>query len=278
MSDNIEFQKNALKYEILQQTHFGNLLVLKHFPWSDEDEPIEPDNNTFLIHHFTCLGSVKQVESVVAKGAKMDVIEADTCMTPLMIACRYGEFKMVKVLLDAGANPLIKGKDGRNAFNFAFQFSSEETFRLVLDRVLAKNEGMSPSHMLTYINTLSPYNVPFLTKLETRNDLILFSRWFRYNLGLSTDMRSFSLIIEYLILSNKDGLVATLMCANENEDLPLLELLLRHMYRHRKDENTLYVVKDAFIDALNRVSPMKILSAYSLHLYKLGELLVSNFW
>ena len=62
-------------------------------------------------------------------GAKMgrellNVLDNNEC-TPLWLAARTGNGKMVKVLLDAGADPSIKNKDGLSPEEAAVKFKKQ---------------------------------------------------------------------------------------------------------------------------------------------------------
>ena len=78
------------------------------------------------------------------------------------------------------------------------------------------------------------------------------------------------MIIEYLVSLDKLALRNILFLVNEKQDLMLLKLLLRHINRQRKDENIMSFVEDGFTDALNKMCPLKILSAYTLLLYSIS--------
>ena len=268
---------NKIKLHIHEYSSLLCLIILKFCPRFDVNKSLQPQTST-LIHHFARLGSARHIKCLIARGAEVDKIEGRTGMTPLMMACRYGDYEMVKVLLNAGANPLIKATDGRSAFSCAFAYQSEETFGLVLDKILEQNEGMSVSHLLTYIVDISFCDISVKNNVNTRNELMLFSRWKKYLMGKSKDMLAFSVIIEYFVSLDKLALRSILSLVNEKQDLMLLKLLLRHIYRQRKDENTMSVVKDGLKDALNKMCSMKILSAYTVLLYKMDGISISNYW
>ena len=334
-------QDNSESLTVYQWKYLLYLAILKFWPRFNVNWLIENQTCT-LLHYFARLGSARHLKCLIARGAEVDKIEGRTGMTALMMACRYGDNEMVKVLLNAGANPLINAKDGRSAFSCAFVYQSEETFGLVFDKILEQNEGISVSHLLTYIVDISYYDITVRENVKTRNELMLFSRWKKYLKGKSKDMQSVSVIIESLIhvdeqalnskiasivfvvdeqqelplmklllrhmyrdeltlesilfLVNEEqdlsllklwlrhmyrdelALASILLSVNEQQDLSLLKLLLRHMYRHRKDENTLLpVVEAGFTDALNKMSPLKILSAYALFLDKMDEISICNY-
>ena len=54
--------------------------------------------------------------------------------TPLFIACRYGQEKLVSRLLDLGADPNLVTEDGRSAFYMASEFGQDKVVKLLLDR------------------------------------------------------------------------------------------------------------------------------------------------
>ena len=63
-------------------------------------------------------GNHNVVESLLHNSAKVDIRCSDY-RTPLMSACRVGSVRMVRQLLDAGANPTLIDDKKRNAFWYA---------------------------------------------------------------------------------------------------------------------------------------------------------------
>ncbi len=61
--------------------------------------------------------------------------------TPLMMAARYGSNDAVKLLLDAGADPMLKNKLGLTAIDFAAQVQRADTVQLIAAGVRKQRKG-----------------------------------------------------------------------------------------------------------------------------------------
>ena len=55
-----------------------------------------------------------------------------TCMTPLIIASRKGDHKIVKQLLKAGARPDVRGPDGKTALVVALEEGQSKCVALLI--------------------------------------------------------------------------------------------------------------------------------------------------
>lgn len=80
-------------------------------------------------------GDVLAVKKFIEYGA--DVNEKSNDMTPLMIAARYNNIEIVKLLLDNGADSSIKNKNGFTALTFAKMSKAIDTENYLTS--LAKN-------------------------------------------------------------------------------------------------------------------------------------------
>ena len=67
-----------------------------------------------------------KVDGIYKLAARNDVIEKR--YTPLMYACIFGKTKMIQLLIDSGANPLIENNEGMTAKDYA---KDHATFRLI---------------------------------------------------------------------------------------------------------------------------------------------------
>lgn len=70
------------------------------------------------LHYAATKGSVPIVRELLDKSAYIDA-ESPNGTTPLMMAAMYGTPEVVKVLLEAGADPIIKNGLGLTALDFA---------------------------------------------------------------------------------------------------------------------------------------------------------------
>ncbi len=78
-------------------------------------------------------GDVRQLEYLLASGAKINAINGDG-VTPLMRAAYYGQVEMVRALIDHGANLNARRADGLTPLILAAFFGHEEVVRTLVER------------------------------------------------------------------------------------------------------------------------------------------------
>ncbi|NXL87146.1 ANR16 protein, partial [Alectura lathami] len=88
------------------------------------------------LHEAASMGHRECVSYLLARGASVDCLKRGD-WTPLMMACTRQNLEVIKDLVEHGANPLLKNKDGWNCFHIA----SREGHPQVLQYLLA----VSPS-------------------------------------------------------------------------------------------------------------------------------------
>lgn len=91
-------------------------------------ESCKADNMNF------CFWIVKRPEF------KVNTLDPKTGMTPLQIAVRYGDEKLVKHFLSEGADPLAKNKEGKTALELA---KGGPRLKFLLDQVKSLDEGLA---------------------------------------------------------------------------------------------------------------------------------------
>ncbi|XP_032063315.1 ankyrin repeat domain-containing protein 16 [Aythya fuligula] len=84
------------------------------------------------LHEAASAGHGECVSYLLAKGACVDALKRGD-WTPLMMACTRQNLEVIKALVEHGANPLLKNKDGWNCFHIA----SREGHGQVLSYLLA---------------------------------------------------------------------------------------------------------------------------------------------
>uniref|UniRef100_A0A8B9V0M5 Ankyrin repeat domain-containing protein 16 n=1 Tax=Anas zonorhyncha TaxID=75864 RepID=A0A8B9V0M5_9AVES len=84
------------------------------------------------LHEAASAGHGECVSYLLAKGACVDALKRGD-WTPLMMACTRQNLEVIKDLVEHGANPLLKNKDGWNCFHIA----SREGHGQVLSYLLA---------------------------------------------------------------------------------------------------------------------------------------------
>ncbi|XP_040979767.1 ankyrin repeat domain-containing protein 16 isoform X5 [Aquila chrysaetos chrysaetos] len=88
------------------------------------------------LHEAASMGHGECVSYLLERGASVDCLKkAD--WTPLMMACTRQNLEVIKALVEHGANPLLKNKDGWNCFHIASREGHPQVLRYLLD--------MSPS-------------------------------------------------------------------------------------------------------------------------------------
>ena len=249
-------------------------------PTFNVNESLSNNNScTCLIHYFTRMGSASHIRLLLQRGAEVDKEESATGMTALMLACRYGDYNMVKVLLDAGAHPLKGDKMNRNALSLAFLFASEDTLELVLHKVLAIN-GHTIASVLKYICDIHIWHKQIVSNSESKyKALILVSRWEKYWSGRSDNLHGLSFIVENISghVLHCSMLKVFFSLANDKQATPMIKLLLKTICRQRSRSTYYSVVQYSFKDAVNKMCPLSILSAYSSVLWKMDKDYISHY-
>ncbi|KAG2460378.1 ANR16 protein, partial [Polypterus senegalus] len=84
------------------------------------------------LHEAASMGHVDCVRYLTARGAKIDSLKkAD--WTPLMMACAKKNLDVIKNLINHGANPALKNKDGWNCFHIACRDGDPSIVHYLID-------------------------------------------------------------------------------------------------------------------------------------------------
>ncbi|XP_041907331.1 ankyrin repeat domain-containing protein 16 [Corvus kubaryi] len=84
------------------------------------------------IHEAASMGHWECVSFLLEMGASVDCLKkAD--WTPLMMACTRKNLEVIKTLVEHGANPLLRNKDGWNCFHVASREGHPEVLQYLLD-------------------------------------------------------------------------------------------------------------------------------------------------
>ena len=74
---------------------------------------MDPDHMNWhrftLLHHMAAEGELAKAKLLLAHGADIDAVDEEYRSTPLGVAARRGQDKLVKLLLDSGADPMAAG-------------------------------------------------------------------------------------------------------------------------------------------------------------------------
>ncbi|XP_064277716.1 ankyrin repeat domain-containing protein 16 isoform X2 [Passer domesticus] len=84
------------------------------------------------LHEAASMGHQECVSFLLERGASVDCLKkAD--WTPLMMACTRKNLGVIKTLVEHGANPLLRNKDGWNCFHIASREGHPEVLQYLLD-------------------------------------------------------------------------------------------------------------------------------------------------
>ncbi|XP_068025375.1 ankyrin repeat domain-containing protein 16 isoform X2 [Melanerpes formicivorus] len=84
------------------------------------------------LHEAASMGHGECVSYLLERGASVDCLKkAD--WTPLMMACTRPNLEVIKALVEHGANPLLKNKDGWNCFHIASREGHPHVLHYLLD-------------------------------------------------------------------------------------------------------------------------------------------------
>ncbi|MDQ6473070.1 ankyrin repeat domain-containing protein [Flavobacterium sp. LHD-80] len=96
---------------------FGNGLNASTLKLSIEKQKEFSSTTKSPLHLAISKGDIESVRRFIQYGADLNKVAND--MTPLMIAARFNEFEIIKMLLKNGANPSNKNEKGFTALNYA---------------------------------------------------------------------------------------------------------------------------------------------------------------
>lgn len=85
--------------------------------------------NKSPLHLAISKGDIEGVKTFVKYGADLNKIVND--MTPLMIAARFNEFEIIKILLENGASPFYKNDKGFKALDYAKYAKANESIAIL---------------------------------------------------------------------------------------------------------------------------------------------------
>lgn len=92
-------------------------LLLDHGP---DLTAVDEDGGTSVLHHAACAGDAALVRRLIDLGCDVNAV-ADRGGTPLHSAIEFAAPDVVAILLESGAEPSIKDKQGKDALQFAEQ-------------------------------------------------------------------------------------------------------------------------------------------------------------
>ncbi|NXL99904.1 ANR16 protein, partial [Tyrannus savana] len=84
------------------------------------------------LHEAASMGHGRCVSFLLDSGASVDCLKKGD-WTPLMMACTRRNLQVIRSLVEHGANPLLRNKDGWNCFHIASREGHPEVLRYLLD-------------------------------------------------------------------------------------------------------------------------------------------------
>ena len=115
----------------------GNLPIAQAL--IDRDADVNKTGWTPL-HYAATNGHLEVIQLLLDHHAYIDA-ESPNGSTPLMMAALYGSSSAVKLLLEAGADPLLKNQQQLSALDFAHRGSREESGALINEAIRARDDA-----------------------------------------------------------------------------------------------------------------------------------------
>ncbi|PBJ10066.1 ankyrin repeat domain-containing protein [Flavobacterium sp. ACN6] len=88
-------------------------------------------NPNAALHLAISKGDIGTVKKLIEYGFDVNKVLKD--MTPLMVAARYNEFEIIKILLTHGAKPLEKNENDFTALRYAQYYKATESIAILKD-------------------------------------------------------------------------------------------------------------------------------------------------
>lgn len=95
-----------------------HLLKLKKFKASGVDKNGLPPLFHLCSSFYNGQSRINSLDLLLKNGAKINIGREEDGCTPLMRACQFGSYELIKALLSRKANIKLKSKDGKEAFHY----------------------------------------------------------------------------------------------------------------------------------------------------------------
>lgn len=96
------------------------------------------------LHYAATSGQLAIMKQLLEKFAFIDA-QSPNGTTPLMMAAMYGSSDAVKLLIDEGADPLMKNEQGMTAFDFAKRGNRPDAMTMIAAYARTKAPGAAPA-------------------------------------------------------------------------------------------------------------------------------------
>lgn len=230
---------------------------------------IIPEYDAAPLHAAPGIGTedlaIQSVNILLSYGADPNLVTSDGT-TPLMISCLWGRIEVVRLMLNRGANPLLKDIEGMNSFDYALESDNVSILNLLKE---FKNNILISGEMQSTVSDIIPN---FLSDVKTYNFQKPFSAACENvkftdlecdpKMAEFTDIESDAKMVEFYTLnngfrnesnltdSNYTSLISErrLMIANDsNDEIKSLNILPQSFKKEveQSDENSFYSIKSS---------------------------------
>lgn len=109
--------KKSIIYLSLALVAFGNVAIASATETSAPVSIVKTYRGTTPLANAICKGDIETVKKFLDYGA--DINEKSNGMTPLMLAARYNQIDILKLLIEKGANLKLTDEKGLTALKYA---------------------------------------------------------------------------------------------------------------------------------------------------------------
>ncbi|AXG74415.1 ankyrin repeat domain-containing protein [Flavobacterium arcticum] len=121
--------KKTIIYLSLALVAFSSATFASNVKTGTSFELVAEYNMTTPLGMAICKGDIETVKKFIEYGASVN--ERSNGLTPLMLAARYNQAEIIKVLLDNGANLELEDERGFTALKYAELSNAKEAFSIL---------------------------------------------------------------------------------------------------------------------------------------------------
>lgn len=121
--------KKTIIYLGLALVAFSNVAIASNVETTSKFELVREYKDNTPLCNAICKGDVEAVKKFIEYGA--DVNERSNGKTPLMLAARYNNVEIIRLLLEKGASKSIKDEKGNTALKYAEASNAKEAAEIL---------------------------------------------------------------------------------------------------------------------------------------------------